>query len=63
MKRDIERLLLRLAGDSRILGSSDPESGLRLEKRLDPTQSAARQKERWAQAFGTPLERELGVAA
>ena len=63
MKRDIEMLLLKLADGARILRLSDRESGLCLEKRLDPTQSVARQKERWAQAFAAMLERELGAAA
>lgn len=63
MKREIEMLLLKLADGARILRLSEPESGLCLEKRLDPGQPAARQKERWAQAFAAMLERELGVAA
>ena len=63
MKRDIEMLLLKLADGARILRLSDRESGLCLEKRLDPKQSVARQKERWAQAFAAMLERELGAAA
>ena len=63
MKRDIEMLLLKLADGARILRLSDPESGLCLEKRLDPTQSVARQKERWAQVFVAMLERELGAVA
>ena len=36
MKRDIEMLLLKLADGARILRFSEPESGLCLEKRLDP---------------------------
>ena len=63
MKRDIEMLLLKLADGARILRLSDPESGLCLEKRLDPTQSVARQKQRWVHAFTTMLERELGATA
>ena len=63
MKRDIEMLLLKLADGARILRLSDPESGLCLEKRLDPAQSVARQKERWAQAITAMLERELGAVA
>ena len=41
MKRDIELLLLKLADGARILRFSEPESGLCLEKRLDPAQSVA----------------------
>jgi hypothetical protein len=63
MKRDIEMLLLKLKDGARILRLSDPESGLCLEKRLDPTQPVARQKERWVHAFTAMLERELGAAA
>jgi hypothetical protein len=63
MKRDLEILLVKLADGARILRLSDPASGLCLEKRLDPTESVARQKERWLQAFTAMLERELGAAA
>jgi hypothetical protein len=63
MKRDIETLLLKLADGARILRLSDPESGLCLEKRLDPMQSVARQKQRWARVFTAMLERELGALA
>jgi hypothetical protein len=63
MKRDIEMLLLKLADGARILRFSDPESGLSLEKRLDPSRSVARQKERWAQVFTAMLEREVGATA
>ena len=63
MKRNIEMLLLKLTDGARILRFSDAESGLSLEKRLDPKQSVAHQKERWAQVFASMLERELGTAA
>jgi hypothetical protein len=63
MKRNIEMLLLKLADGARILRFIEPESGLCLEKRLDPAQPVARQKERWQHVFATMLERELGVAA
>lgn len=63
MKRDLEMLLLKLADGARVLRLSDPKSGLCLEKRLDPAQSVARQKERWTQVFTTVLERELAAAA
>ena len=61
MKRDIELLLLKLADGGRILRLNEPQSGLCLEKRLDPQESVARQKERWKQAFVAMLERELGT--
>ncbi len=62
MKREIELLLLKLADGGRILRLSEPQSGLCLEKRLDPRESVARQKQRWQQAFLAMLERELGAA-
>jgi hypothetical protein len=61
MKRDIEMLLLKLADGARVLRISEPESGLCLEKRLDATQSVARQKQRWKNVFSAMLERELGA--
>jgi hypothetical protein len=63
MKRDVEMLLLKLADGARILRLSEPESGLCLEKRLDPAQPVVRQKERWARVFNTMLKRELGAPA
>ena len=62
MKRSIELLLLKLADGGRILRFQEPASGLCLEKRLDPAQSVARQKERWRHVFVAMLERELGTA-
>ena len=62
MKRDIEMVLLKLTDDARLIRFSDLASGLCLEKRLDPKESVARQKERWKQAFKAMLERELGTA-
>ena len=62
MNCDIELLLLKLADGARVLRLSEPKSGLCLEKRLDPKQSVARQKERWQQVFKAMLERELGTA-
>lgn len=62
MKANIEVLLLKLADGARLLRLSEPESGLSLEKRLDPKQSVARQKEHWTQVFRAMLERELNLA-
>lgn len=62
MKRNIELLLLKLADGGRILRWSEPRSGLCLEKRLDPHEPVARQKERWQNVFLAMLERELGAA-
>jgi hypothetical protein len=62
MKRDVEMLLLKLADGARILRFSEPESGLCLEKRLDPAQPVARQKEHWEQVFASIWEHELDAA-
>lgn len=62
MKNDIELLLLKLADGGRILRFSEPKSGLCLEKRLEPQEPVARQKERWKNVFVAMLERELGAA-
>jgi len=62
MKRSVELLLLKLADGGRVLRIQEPTSGLCLEKRLDPAQPVARQKERWKQVFVAMLERELGAA-
>lgn len=51
MKANVEMLLLKLADGARVLRSNEPASGLCLEKRLDPRQSVARQKERWMHVF------------
>jgi hypothetical protein len=63
VKREIEILLLKLADGGRILRFSQSESGLSLEKRLDPNQPVARQKQRWKQVFLGMLERELGTSS
>ena len=63
MEREIEMLLLKLSTGGRIIRFSEPRSGLCLEKRLDPKDSVARQKEHWKQAFVAMLERESQPAA
>lgn len=62
MKRNIELLLLKLADGGRILRWSEPQSGLCLEKRLDPREPVAGQKDRWQKVFLAMIERELGAA-
>jgi len=62
MKREIEMVLLKLTDGARILRFTEPASGLSLEKRVEPDQPVARQKERWKQVFTSMLERELGAA-
>lgn len=61
MKHEIEMLLLKLADGGRVIRFSEPQSGLCLEKRIEPSQSVAQQKERWRQVFVAVLERELGA--
>ena len=63
MKGRIEMLLLKLADGGRILRFCEPESGLCLEKRLQPEESVVRQKERWERAFLHMIQRELGAVA
>ncbi|MBM3838005.1 MAG: hypothetical protein FJ398_08565 [Verrucomicrobia bacterium] len=63
MKGDIEMLLLKLADGARILRFSESESGLCLEKRLDPKEPVFRQKARWKRVFKAMLKRELGTAS
>ena len=63
MKRSIELLLLKLADGGRVLRFYEASSGLCLEKRLQPEESVARQKERWERVFVNVLERELGAVA
>ena len=62
MKREIDMLLLGLKDNVRILRLSEPQSGLCLEKRLDPQVPVVRQKQHWKQVFTAMLERELGAA-
>jgi hypothetical protein len=61
MNANVEMLLLKLADGARVLRLNEPASGLCLEKRLDPHQPVAGQKERWMQVFQAMLERELGA--
>jgi hypothetical protein len=63
MKRSVEMLLLKLADGGRILRFCELSSGLCLEKRLQPDEPVARQKQRWERVFAEMLDRELGVAA
>jgi hypothetical protein len=53
-------LLLKLRDGGRVLRFSEAQSGLSLEKRLEPEQSVADQQERSRQVFLAMLENELG---
>jgi len=55
--------LLKLATGERLLRLSDPPSGLALEKKLDPQQPVARQKETLFSIFEAALVRADLTAA
>jgi hypothetical protein len=55
--------MLKLTDGGRVLRFYELSSGLCLEKRLQPDQPVAQQKQRWEKVFVSMLERELGVAA
>lgn len=61
MKRNVELILLKLADGGRLLRLSEQASGLCLEKRLNPAEPVAEQKQRWNRAFHAMLDRELGA--
>ena len=54
---------LKLADGTRLVRVSDPQTATSLERRLDPTQPVARQKEAVDRALRAVLERELKTAA
>ncbi len=55
--------LIKLAGGERLLRLSEPHSGLALEKKLDPQQSVAVQKESLFGVFEAALARAAVTAA
>ena len=54
--------LLKLVGGERLLRLEHPDSGLGLEKRLDPAASVIAQTARWKEVFSASPTRELLVA-
>ena len=55
--------LIKLISGERLLRLTEPQSGLALEKKLDPTQPVARQRERLFSVFEAALARaELSAA-
>ena len=55
--------LIKLLGGERLLRLTEPRSGLALEKKLDPKQSVARQKQRLLGVFEAALTKaELAAA-
>ena len=55
--------LIKLAGGERLLRLSETQSGLSLEKKLDPQKSVVGQKERLLGVFEAALVRAEVVAA
>jgi hypothetical protein len=55
--------LLKLLSGERILRLTDPQSGLSIEKKLDPSDAVVRQKDRLLQVFAATLEsaEKIGV--
>ncbi|HEY2083008.1 MAG TPA: hypothetical protein VGI88_09505 [Verrucomicrobiae bacterium] len=61
-RENIQINLVKLIGGERLLRLTDPESGLALEKKLDPKQPVVRQKERLLDVFEAALAK-AAVAA
>jgi hypothetical protein len=55
--------LIKLVGGERLLRLTEPQSGLALEKKLDPTQSVVAQKKRLLSVFEAALARAELMAA
>ncbi len=60
---DIQMELIKLEGGDRLLRLSDLLSGLALEKKIDPNQPVARQKERLLGVFNAALSQAKLTAA
>lgn len=62
-RNEIQIELVKLAGDERLIRVSEANSGLTLEKKLDPKQPVVAQKEKLLRAFEAALARvELAPA-
>jgi hypothetical protein len=59
----IEFELIKLVSGERILRLTEPESGLSLEKKLNPAEAVVRQKERLLRVFETALAQAKLLAA
>jgi len=62
-RHNIQLDLIKLAGGARLLRLSEPQSGLSLEKRLDPQKPLVAQKEKLLGMFEAALARAELVAA
>ena len=61
-RNQIQFDLVKLLNGERILRLTDPQSGLSLEKKLNPTDAVVRQKQRLLQVFNAALAAEkVGV--
>lgn len=59
----IQFALVKLLNGDRILRLTDPQSGLALEKKLNPAEAVVRQKERLLQIFEVALARAEMIGA
>jgi len=62
-RHNIQIDLIKLAGGDRLLRLSEPQSGLSLEKMLDPQEPVVGQKEKLLGVFEAALARAELVAA
>ncbi|MFN3408865.1 MAG: hypothetical protein ACK45B_07725 [Limisphaerales bacterium] len=62
-RNNIQIDLIKLVSGERLLRLTETQSGLSLEKKLDPQQPVARQKERLFGVFEAALARAALVAA
>ncbi|MBI2927532.1 MAG: hypothetical protein HYY24_17695 [Verrucomicrobia bacterium] len=56
-RKNIQIDLITLVGGERLLRLTEPESGLSLERKLDPQQAVAHQKQRLLGVFEAALTR------
>jgi hypothetical protein len=62
-RKNIQIDLIKLIGGERLLRLTDPQSGLSLEKKLDPEKPVASQKEKLLGVFDAALTRAELMAA
>ncbi len=56
-RKNIQIDLIKLVGGERLLRLTEPQSGLSLEKKIDPQKPVARQKEKLLGVFDAALAR------
>jgi len=62
-RKNIQIDLIKLMGGERLLRLTEPQSGLSLEKKLDPKKPVASQKEKFLGVFDAALARAELTAA